>query len=102
MRGEPGLVGVVFGGRVQSRPAGQDGVTGSSFVDEVRLQHELGGGISVLGGGGAWRTIGRRERPSKRGMIRCAMASMGRCVWMGGEGTAERQSSWRYRRKGPW
>ena len=46
----------------------------------------------VPGGEGAWRTKGRRESPSMRGMTRCAMASMGRCFLMGGVGTAERQS----------
>ena len=57
--------------------------------------------MSVSGGGGAWRTRGRRERPSKRGMIRCAMASMGRCFRMGAEGTVEHQSRGRYTEERP-
>ena len=55
----------------------------------------------VPAGGGAWRTIGRRERPPMRGMMRCAIASIGRCFLMGGAGTAERQSRGRYTEDSP-
>ena len=57
--------------------------------------------MSVPGGGGAWRTMGRRESPPMRGMTRCAIASMGRCFLMGGLGVAERQSRGRYTEERP-
>ena len=57
--------------------------------------------MSDPGGGGAWRIKGRRERPRVRGMVRCAMASMGRCFLMGGLGTAVRQSRGRYTEERP-
>ena len=63
---------------------------------EYVLSMSRGGGMSVLGGEGAWRTMGRRERSSMIGRIRCAIASMGKCFLMGGVGTAERQSIGRY------
>src|ERR1700761_6449693 len=60
-----------------------------------------GGGMSEPGGGGAWRTIGRRESPSIKGTIRCAMASMGGGFLMGGGGAGVRQSSGRYTEERP-
>ena len=57
--------------------------------------------MSVPGGGGAWSTKGRRERPSMRRTTRCARASIGRCFLMGGVGTAERQSRGRYTEERP-
>jgi len=44
-----------------------------------------GGGCSPRGGG-VCKTSGRRLRPSCRGRVRCARASIGRCFLMGGEG----------------
>ena len=49
---EPGLVGVVFGGRVLSHPVGQEGVPGSRLEGKVGLQHELGWGYIRPGGRG--------------------------------------------------
>ena len=52
--------------------------------------------MSELGGGGAFSTRGRLERPWVKGMVRCAMASMGSCFRIGGAGTRERQPRGRY------
>ena len=38
---QPGLVGIVFGDWVESRPVRQEGVPGSFFEGEVGFQHEL-------------------------------------------------------------
>ena len=51
--------------------------------------------------GVAFKTRGRRERPSMRGRKRCAMASMGRCLLMGGVGIGVRQSRGRYTDESP-
>ena len=40
------------------------------------------------GGGGVCNPSGRRKNPFFSGMTRCAMASMGRCLQMGREGTS--------------
>jgi len=45
----------------------------------------------VQGRGRACRTRGRPVRPSCRGRVRCARASMGRDFLIGGEGTLVRQ-----------
>ena len=43
------------------------------------------------GGGGIFNTKGKRERPSLSGIVRCASASIGRCLRIGREGTGVRQ-----------
>ena len=47
------------------------------------------------GGGGIFSIRGNRERPSLRGMVRWARASIGRCFRLGGEGVGVRQFSGR-------
>jgi len=52
-----------------------------------------GGGISVPGGRGAYKTRGNRVRPSRRGRVRWAKKLTGRCFLSGGERTYESQLS---------
>jgi len=55
----------------------------------------------VPGGGRVCRTSGNHVRPSRRGRVRCARASTGRCFLKGGEGTFVRQSRGRYTEERP-
>ena len=43
-----------------------------------------------------WRTSGILVKPSISGMMRCAIASIGRCFWIGGAGTSVFQARGRY------
>ena len=44
-----------------------------------------GGGMLLPAGSGSRRMRGKQGRPSCRGCVRCAKASIGRCFLMGGD-----------------
>jgi len=62
-RARGGIVVVWGSGRV-SGPVQEEHVPSVVWKGAVCLFHELGGGISIPGGWGAWRTSGKRVRPS--------------------------------------
>ena len=70
----------------------EEHVSSSDLEGLVGIFHEHREGMFVLGAGAACKTRGKRMRPSCRGKVRRARASIGRCFLSGGEGTFVRQS----------
>ena len=86
---------VIVRGGVEGIPFLHHEEAGAHLQDLVGACHEERGGIFSPGGGGSFRTKGKRERPSLSGIVRWGSASIGRCLRMGGEGTGVRQFSGR-------
>ena len=88
-------VSVVVGGGVEGVPFTYHEELGADLQGLVSARHKEGGGIFSPGGSGIFNTKGKRERRSLRGIVWWAIASIGRCLRIGGEGTGVRQFSGR-------